>query len=109
MSSPDPVVMYSENEQKLRLLGLVDDSENFINNATVTLTIVDGKNQVVGGIQNVTMSSIDSLGDYEYLILASTFTPTPGLPGYTAIIQASLAGVPKYKVYKRLTIAKRES
>ena len=85
-----PVLLYQDNTQLVRLIGLQDQQGNFVNDSTnMTATVLDQNRTVVQ--PGVAMPYIAaSNGDYEGLI-SVTFTPTVG-NNYILVIDGDAVG-----------------
>jgi gamma-glutamyltranspeptidase len=72
---------------------VTDVSGNPVSTATVTMTILapDGTTVIIGP---VTLVWNATNSDYEYTILAASFTPAAG-SGYTTLITVAVGGVQK--------------
>jgi len=97
------VTLYSETEQKVRLVGLKDTTGTAVDNADVRLTLLDRTLTALTGFNSISMTSEGSGGNYSYLIPANAAL-TPGQFGCQFVIKVYLASVLKMSKYRPLNI-----
>ena len=84
---PIKLVMTQNNTQLIQLSGLRDSDNNFVNNATMSASLIDPNREPVNNCTNISMSYVaSSNGDYQGTVPA-TFEPLLG-SSYTLIIDA---------------------
>jgi hypothetical protein len=99
------ITLYIGDEQKLKLLALKDDAGAFINTALVKATMTDRGGVAVAEINNATLASVDSSGNYAYVIPA-TFSPalaTAAQP-YDCVITITVGGVLKRTIHQQVIV-----
>jgi hypothetical protein len=93
------------NAQKLQLLNLATDTGVVVNNAIVVATLTDIDGTVVPELNGVTLSSIDTNGNYSYTIPA-TFSPA-SRDDYLCLITASVGGVLMMTLNQSISVSDR--
>lgn len=83
----------SGSEQKVQVLGVVDDTGAFINNADVRATMYDPSGAALLDFSNIVLASIDATGDYQYIVPATFAAPTQF--GYTIKITVTVGATLK--------------
>lgn len=92
-ATPSKLIFFQENTQAVNILGLQDAlTGNFLNAATVSITLQDGDgNQVTGCISVPLNYIVGSNGNYTGSFGDSNFTPDIGT-GYTLVVEGNQSG-----------------
>lgn len=88
---PKRIVLYQDNTQKINVYGLQDDTGAYLNDATMTATLLDPNRNEVPGCIDVSMVYVTaSNGDYSGQVDA-TFSPSVGTE-YVLVIDGDQGG-----------------
>lgn len=101
MATVSPTTLFNACEQKLQLLGLMDDSDAPVTNAAVVATMNDQSGTPVAELNGVTLASIGG-GNYSFTIPATFNQP---IGNYVCVITVSTGGILRKTIKRPITVA----
>lgn len=92
MAVPPKLIVYDSNDQYVEVDGLTDAITGaFVNNATMTSTLLDPLNQPVAGFTSIPMPYVPASNGVYRGFVTSVFDPSPSA-GYTLLVDAVTPG-----------------